>query len=139
MIAISWPASSMRERIPNNLESGLFDFEDNAFDFVILSQTLQSNRHTESVMQRDGAVDVRACQLPQFRPLAQSLEHHAGNMQVICAAQPMVRPPKRTSVHGMIRRFCEPSRHRAGTPRDERENGKCGAAEYDSAARRCTG
>ena len=37
--------------IQNDLESGLSDFEDNAFDFVILSQTLQATRHTEALIQ----------------------------------------------------------------------------------------
>ncbi|HEX5364905.1 MAG TPA: methionine biosynthesis protein MetW [Gallionella sp.] len=36
--------------IQNDLESGLSDFEDNAFDFVILSQTLQATRHTEALI-----------------------------------------------------------------------------------------
>ena len=36
--------------IQNDLESGLSDFEDNAFDFVILSQTLQATRHTEALV-----------------------------------------------------------------------------------------
>jgi methionine biosynthesis protein MetW len=37
--------------IQNDLESGLSGFENNAFDFVILSQTLQATRHTEPLMQ----------------------------------------------------------------------------------------
>ena len=37
--------------IQSNLESGLSGFESNAFDFVILSQTLQATRHTEPLMQ----------------------------------------------------------------------------------------
>lgn len=36
--------------IQNDLESGLADFEDNSFDFVILSQTLQATRHTEALI-----------------------------------------------------------------------------------------
>ncbi|MDP2144928.1 MAG: methionine biosynthesis protein MetW [Gallionella sp.] len=36
--------------IQNDLESGLSDFEDNSFDFVILSQTLQATRHTEALV-----------------------------------------------------------------------------------------
>jgi methionine biosynthesis protein MetW len=36
--------------IQNDLESGLSDFEDNSFDFVILSQTLQATRHTEALI-----------------------------------------------------------------------------------------
>ncbi len=37
--------------IQSNLESGLSGFENNSFDFVILSQTLQATRHTEPLMQ----------------------------------------------------------------------------------------
>jgi len=36
--------------IQNDLESGLADFENHSFDFVILSQTLQATRHTEALM-----------------------------------------------------------------------------------------
>ena len=36
--------------IQNDLESGLSDFEDGSFDFVILSQTLQATRHTEALV-----------------------------------------------------------------------------------------
>ena len=36
--------------IQNDLESGLSDFEDGSFDFVILSQTLQATRHTEPLI-----------------------------------------------------------------------------------------
>ena len=36
--------------IQDNLESGLSDFEDDSFDFVILSQTLQATRHTEALI-----------------------------------------------------------------------------------------
>lgn len=37
--------------IQGDLESGLSGFESDAFDFVILSQTLQATRHTEPLMQ----------------------------------------------------------------------------------------
>jgi len=37
--------------IQNDLDAGLSDFEDGAFDFVILSQTLQATRYTEAVIQ----------------------------------------------------------------------------------------
>jgi methionine biosynthesis protein MetW len=36
--------------IQGNLDEGLSGFENNAFDFVILSQTLQATRHTEALM-----------------------------------------------------------------------------------------
>ncbi len=37
--------------IQNDLDAGLADFEDNSFDFVILSQTLQATRYTEALIQ----------------------------------------------------------------------------------------
>ncbi len=37
--------------IQGDLESGLSGFESDAFDFVVLSQTLQAMRHTEALMQ----------------------------------------------------------------------------------------
>jgi len=37
--------------IQNDLDSGLSDFEDDSFDFVILSQTLQATRYTEALIQ----------------------------------------------------------------------------------------
>jgi methionine biosynthesis protein MetW len=37
--------------IQGDLESGLSGFESDAFDYVILSQTLQATRHTEPLMQ----------------------------------------------------------------------------------------
>jgi methionine biosynthesis protein MetW len=36
--------------IQSDLESGLSGFESNAFDFVLLSQTLQATRHTEALV-----------------------------------------------------------------------------------------
>ena len=36
--------------IQGDLESGLSDFEDHAFDYVILSQTLQAMRHSERIV-----------------------------------------------------------------------------------------
>ena len=37
--------------IQGDLESGLSGFESNAFDYVLLSQTLQATRHTEALVQ----------------------------------------------------------------------------------------
>jgi methionine biosynthesis protein MetW len=37
--------------IQSNLEAGLSGFESNAFDYVLLSQTLQATRHTEPLVQ----------------------------------------------------------------------------------------
>ncbi|MDP1605782.1 MAG: methionine biosynthesis protein MetW [Rhodocyclaceae bacterium] len=36
--------------IQSNLEAGLADFEDNAFDHVVLSRTLQTVRHTQQIL-----------------------------------------------------------------------------------------
>lgn len=36
--------------IQDDLETGISEFEDGSFDFVILSQTLQAMRHTEKIM-----------------------------------------------------------------------------------------
>ncbi len=69
--------------IQNDLESGLADFEDNAFDFVILSQTLQATRHTEALMNeivrvgREGIVSF-----PNFGYWKNRLQVLMGNMPV---------------------------------------------------------
>jgi len=69
--------------IQNNLDSGLSDFEGNAFDFVILSQTLQATRHTEALMQemlrvgREGIVSF-----PNFGHWRNRLSIMLGNMPV---------------------------------------------------------
>ena len=69
--------------IQNDLDSGLSDFEDNAFDFVILSQTLQATRHTEALMQeimrvgREGIVSF-----PNFGYWRSRLNVVLGNMPV---------------------------------------------------------
>lgn len=69
--------------IQNDLESGLADFEDASFDFVILSQTLQATRHTEALMNeivrvgREGIVSF-----PNFGHWKNRLQVLAGNMPV---------------------------------------------------------
>ncbi|MDO9012230.1 MAG: methionine biosynthesis protein MetW [Gallionella sp.] len=69
--------------IQNDLEAGLSDFEDNAFDFVILSQTLQATRHTEPLIQemlrvgREGIVSF-----PNFGYWKSRLNVVLGNMPV---------------------------------------------------------
>lgn len=69
--------------IQNDLESGLADFEDNAFDFVILSQTLQATRHTEPLVRemlrvgREGIVSF-----PNFGYWKNRLNVLRGNMPV---------------------------------------------------------
>lgn len=69
--------------IQNDLESGLSDFEDNAFDFVMLSQTLQATRHTEALIQemlrvgREGIVSF-----PNFGYWKNRFNVLTGNMPV---------------------------------------------------------
>jgi methionine biosynthesis protein MetW len=69
--------------IQNDLDSGLSDFEDNSFDFVILSQTLQATRHTEALIQemlrvgREGIVSF-----PNFGYWKSRFNVMMGNMPV---------------------------------------------------------
>ena len=69
--------------IQGDLESGLSGFESNAFDFVILSQTLQATRHTEPLIQemlrvgRDGIVSF-----PNFGHWKNRLDVLRGHMPV---------------------------------------------------------
>lgn len=69
--------------IQNDLDSGLSDFEDDAFDFVILSQTLQATRHTEALIQemlrvgREGIVSF-----PNFSYWRNRFDVLFGNMPV---------------------------------------------------------
>ncbi|MBI3223131.1 MAG: methionine biosynthesis protein MetW [Nitrosomonadales bacterium] len=69
--------------IQNDLDSGLADFEDNSFDFVMLSQTLQATRHTAELIQemlrvgRQGIVSF-----PNFGYWKNRLNVLMGNMPV---------------------------------------------------------
>ncbi|HEX5364055.1 MAG TPA: methionine biosynthesis protein MetW [Gallionella sp.] len=69
--------------IQNDLDSGLSDFEDNSFDFVMLSQTLQATRHTEALIRemlrvgREGIVSF-----PNFAYWKNRLNVLLGNMPV---------------------------------------------------------
>jgi methionine biosynthesis protein MetW len=69
--------------IQSNLESGIADFENESFDFVILSQTLQATRHTEALMKeivrvgREGIVSF-----PNFGYWKNRLQVLMGNMPV---------------------------------------------------------
>ncbi len=69
--------------IQNDLDSGLADFENDSFDFVILSQTLQATRHTEALMKeilrvgREGIVSF-----PNFGYWKNRLQILLGNMPV---------------------------------------------------------
>ena len=69
--------------LQSDLESGIADFEDQSFDFVILSQTLQATRHTEALMKeivrvgREGIVSF-----PNFGYWKNRLQVMLGNMPV---------------------------------------------------------
>ena len=69
--------------IQNDLDSGLADFENDSFDYVILSQTLQATRHTEALMKeivrvgREGIVSF-----PNFGYWKNRLQVFLGNMPV---------------------------------------------------------
>ena len=69
--------------IQNDLETGLSGFEDRAFDYVLLSQTLQATRHTEPLVQemlrvgREGIVSF-----PNFGYWRNRLNVLFGNMPV---------------------------------------------------------
>ena len=69
--------------LQSDLESGIADFEDQSFDFVILSQTLQATRDTEALMReivrvgREGIVSF-----PNFGYWKNRLQVMLGNMPV---------------------------------------------------------
>jgi len=69
--------------IQSDLETGLSGFESNAFDYVLLSQTLQATRHTEPLVQemlrvgREGIVSF-----PNFGYWRNRLNVLRGNMPV---------------------------------------------------------
>ena len=69
--------------IQNDLDAGLADFEDDSFDFVMLSQTLQATRHTKELIQemlrvgREGIVSF-----PNFGYWRNRLHVLQGNMPV---------------------------------------------------------
>jgi methionine biosynthesis protein MetW len=69
--------------IQNDLDRGLADFEDQSFDFVILSQTLQATRHTEALMKeivrvgREGIISF-----PNFGHWKNRLQIMQGHMPV---------------------------------------------------------
>jgi methionine biosynthesis protein MetW len=69
--------------LQSDLESGIADIEDQSFDFVILSQTLQATRHTEALMKeivrvgREGIVSF-----PNFGYWKNRLQVMLGNMPV---------------------------------------------------------
>ena len=88
--------------IQNDIETGLTAFEDNSFDFVILSQTLQAMRNAESVLNemlrvgREGIVTF-----PNFGYWRHRLDILRGRMPVSrIAALQVVRHAQHPPVHG---------------------------------------
>lgn len=66
-----------------NLESGLSAFQDNSFDCVILSQTLQAVRHTEYILKEMLRVGREAIvSFPNFGHWSARLQVAAGRMPV---------------------------------------------------------
>lgn len=69
--------------IQTDLESGLEAFESGSFDYVILSQTLQSMKHTERIMQEMLRVAKQAIvTFPNFGYWQHRLQVIAGHMPV---------------------------------------------------------
>ncbi|OFZ95381.1 MAG: methionine biosynthesis protein MetW [Betaproteobacteria bacterium RBG_19FT_COMBO_58_11] len=69
--------------IQTDLESGLEGFESGSFDYVILSQTLQSMKHTERIMQEMLRVGRQAIvTFPNFGYWQHRLQIIAGRMPV---------------------------------------------------------
>ncbi|OFZ68249.1 MAG: methionine biosynthesis protein MetW [Betaproteobacteria bacterium RBG_16_58_11] len=69
--------------IQTDLESGLSGFESGSFDYVILSQTLQSMKHTERIMQEMLRVGRQAIvTFPNFGYWQHRLQIIAGRMPV---------------------------------------------------------
>ncbi len=69
--------------IQSNLEDGLSGFESGAFDFVILSQTLQATRHTEALVKEMLRVGREAIvSFPNFGYWKARLQVLRGNMPV---------------------------------------------------------
>ncbi|BCK86280.1 bifunctional methionine biosynthesis protein MetXA/MetW [Sideroxyarcus emersonii] len=69
--------------IQSDLESGIADFEDGSFDFVILSQTLQATHHTEALMNEIVRVGHEGIvSFPNFGYWKNRLQVLRGNMPV---------------------------------------------------------
>jgi len=69
--------------IQMNLEAGLSEFEDNSFDTVILSQTLQAMRNTEGIVQEMLRVGGEAIvTFPNFGYWRNRMQIVTGNMPV---------------------------------------------------------
>ena len=69
--------------VQSDLERGLSDFEDNSFDYVILSQTLQTVRHSERIIREMLRVGLEGIvTFPNFGYWKNRLQVAAGRMPV---------------------------------------------------------
>jgi len=69
--------------VQSDLERGLSDFEDNSFDYVILSQTLQTVRHSERIIREMLRVGVEGIvTFPNFGYWRNRLQVAGGRMPV---------------------------------------------------------
>jgi methionine biosynthesis protein MetW len=69
--------------VQSDLERGLSDFEDNSFDYVILSQTLQTVRHSERIIREMLRVGLEGIvTFPNFGFWKNRLQVAAGRMPV---------------------------------------------------------
>ncbi len=69
--------------VQSDLERGLADFADNSFDYVILSQTLQTVRHSERIIREMLRVGVEGIvTFPNFGYWKNRLQVAAGHMPV---------------------------------------------------------
>jgi methionine biosynthesis protein MetW len=69
--------------VQSDLERGLSDFEDNSFDYVVLSQTLQTVRHSERIIREMLRVGLEGIvTFPNFGFWKNRLQVAAGRMPV---------------------------------------------------------
>ena len=86
-----------------DIDEGLADYPDRAFDYVILSQTLQETRHPRKVLREMLRVGRRGDRgLPQFRPLARAAFHAGQRARAAHQAVPLrvVRLAQHPLPHG---------------------------------------
>lgn len=69
--------------IQGNLEEGLYEFDNNAFDYVILSQTIQAMHHTENILNEMLRVGRKAIvTFPNFGYWRNRLQIMQGHMPI---------------------------------------------------------
>ena len=93
----SGPSPAAFRSIQGDIDEGLADYPDQAFDYVILSQTLQETRHPLQGAARDAARrPARHRRVPEFRPL--------DGAAVACCSADARRRPSCFRTIGTIRR-----------------------------------